>query len=112
MFFTRFISAVLALCVIATSGLAANMRIDSGTGQFVTICAGGQSVTVELDHTGTPIEARHHCPECISVVVLTQAPASPTPYFSEMRLTAVAVGLSQTEIPAPNATARAPPLTV
>lgn len=92
--------------------MAANLRVDHGSGQFVTICAGGQSVMVELDHTGAPIDPRHHCPDCIALVVLAPQYISPQPHLIEAQLTATTVALSQATTDIPSPSARAPPETV
>lgn len=108
----RFISSLLAIAILATAATGASLRIDAGTGQFVTLCAGGQSVTVELDHTGAPIDPRPHCPDCVSVAALLLQPAALGLTGAETRLSATRHALSQTISAIPAASARAPPLLV
>lgn len=68
MILNRLLSAVVVLCLLVSS--AVGMARAMGTGVFVTICAGGESRTVELGADGAPVADHVHCADCVMLVGL------------------------------------------
>lgn len=68
-YFVR-ISLILALIIGALSRAHA-MPQQQVVVHIIPVCAGGSMIVVALDANGDPIERQITCPDCISVLALT-----------------------------------------
>ena len=63
------LSLLLALALTASSVTFAVARSQPGTGQWMEICAGTETLAVEIDAQGKPVTPRHPCPDCLTGLV-------------------------------------------
>lgn len=61
-------SLLLSLVLAVTSVTFAAARVQAAELTQIVICAQGAARLVTLDAAGNPVEAPHHCPDCLAAL--------------------------------------------
>ena len=107
-------SILLALLLTVTSVTFAAARVQAAGLTQMVICAQGAARVVTFDAAGNPVEAPHHCPDCLAALPPIPSPATPPSYRVPARPILLIRADAQVLVPQAGHTpsARGPPVTV